>query len=169
MSANERNGSLEASAVKERMLLAMSHETVRGPLMVDGDEEGGWIYCYYFSYDRRARRQAGFGTWPCKVGSTTRPDPRIRVAEQICQTSVFEPPVIAFAARSNAPEELEDAIQDKLRHRKLKDGPEVGNEWFETSPRQVRRAYRQVQWPDRWGHRMIKFITMEFQAWRLGV
>lgn len=173
MTGWEQNGSLQASAsqrqVTERVVLAMSHTIIAQPLMTDGDEPGGWIYCYYFPYVRRAKQQTGSSIWPCKVGSTTKPDPRMRVAEQFEPTGVFEPPVIAFAARSADPDTLEKAIHDRLSHCNLKRTEGVGKEWFDTNPKRVRRAYRQVKWPDRWGYRMVKMITMEFRAWRLGV
>jgi hypothetical protein len=105
-------------------------------------------------------------TWPCKIGCSDRDDPKNRVAEYTNQTGVFEAPEIGFQARTDNPTIIETTIHNwfKDRNRWLREGEGVGDEWFEVSLHEVRRAYREAVHPTDWLARIWLSWRMEISA-----
>jgi hypothetical protein len=101
------------------------------------------VYLYFLPAYRDVAMQKQQPNWRCKIGMTTRDDPRDRIYSQ-ASTALPERPVIGLVIRTDMALALEKAIHGILnvRNRGIPDLP--GSEWFMTSPDEVEALYIQI-------------------------
>lgn len=152
------------------LLRRVNPDKIAPPLLVIGSGSGK-VYCFYFPYIRQAREHAGYKVWPCKVGYTDKDDLNERIAQQIPhQTGLFEPPVAEQVILTDDAK-VERKIHAKLRartkaeNRRTFGGDGSGAEWFETNLYEVRRAYREVTWPQDRLRRIVEMWKTETKVW----
>ncbi|MDE8668394.1 GIY-YIG nuclease family protein [Pseudarthrobacter sp. H3Y2-7] len=105
---------------------------------VQAEGEGqGSMYVYYFPAYKDLAELRGEPTWPVKVGMTAAGNATVRVADQQ-GTAMPERPVLAYVRKTSTPRKLETAVQAILffRGRQIEDA--AGDEWFDSSPDEVR-------------------------------
>lgn len=113
---------------------------------IDADEcigEGeGTVYVYYYDIYKQFAESKGEKMWPCKVGMTD-VSAMGRIMSQ-AGTAYPEFPHIALIIKCDDPNKIETAIHSILKVRKqwLDEAP--GQEWFMTSPEDVKSIYEYI-------------------------
>lgn len=97
------------------------------------------VYAYYFPVYKMLAKIYGQNFWEIKIGYTER-SPIERIYSQ-ASTALPEIPKIALAIKTNEPKLLEKTIRTILEYngKKIDDVP--GNEWFHTSPDEIKEIY----------------------------
>ena len=104
--------------------------------MVEGEGSGS-VYVYYFPSYKALADLRHEDRWPVKIGMSAVSNARIRISSQQ-GTAMPEEPVVAYVRKTDTPHRLERCIQSILfyREQQIEDAP--GNEWFRSTPHEVK-------------------------------
>lgn len=128
------------AAVEAALLSGDIYETdeldVTTDTIIEGDGSGS-VYVYYFPNYKELADFRQKPVWPIKVGMTALGDAKIRISEQQ-GTAMPEDPVVAYVRKTDNPLRLERLIHSVLffRGQQVEEAP--GNEWFVSSPAEVK-------------------------------
>lgn len=104
-------------------------------------EGKGEVYAYYFPAYKQLAEARGEDRFPVKVGKAIDQTAASRVNSDVSRTAVPERPVLALVMRTDSPSKLETYLHMGLEARGLQLHDITGNEWFLSSPEEVRRLY----------------------------
>ena len=117
-------------------------ENLYEPEDYDIGEGSSYVYAYYYPAYRMLAEKNGETDFPIKVGRST--DYQERIGTQSRATGMPEEPEVAVVWRTDKPEAAERMLHGHLefRGKRLPDAP--GNEWFLTSPDEIRQIIASI-------------------------